>query len=133
MGKYIPLQAICATLIFVGCSAEYHYNKACAKDSSYCATTIQLDTVLVTDSFYTHRTDTLNKIDTITFDTGGVYYRIIRSYDTFKTTLIVKPDTIKVTMFKTIKPKIVTVYKTPIWVIILCIIIFMFLLKRLFR
>ena len=131
MGKYISLQAICATLIFVGCSAEYHYNKACAKDSSYCATSIQIDTVLVTDSFYTQRTDTLNKIDTITIDTGGVYYRIIRSYDTFKTTLIVKPDTIKVTMFKTIKPKIV--HKTPLWLYILLVIMFILLIKSLFR
>ena len=133
MGKYIPLQAICATLIFVGCSAEYHYNKACTKDSSYCATNIQLDTVVVTDSFYTQRVDTLKKIDTITIDTGGVKIRVLREYDTFTLTVLQKPDTIKVTMFKTIKPKIVTVYKTPMWVFILCIIIFMFLLKNLFR
>lgn len=133
MGKYFPLQAICASLIFVGCSAEYHYNKACKKDSSYCATLVQLDTVVVTDSFYTQRVDTLKKIDTITIDTGGVKIRVLREYDTFTLSVIQKPDTIKVTMVKTIKPKIVTVYKTPIWVFILCTIIFMFLLKRLFR
>lgn len=118
-------------LLFQGCSADWHYQKACKKDSTYCATSIQLDTVLVTDSFYTQRIDTLNKIDTITIDTGGVYYRIIRSYDTFKTTLIVKPDTIKVTMVKTIKPKIV--HKTPLWLYILLVTMFILLIKSLFR
>jgi len=115
-------------LLFQGCSADWHYQKACQKDSTYCATSFQIDTVLVTDSFYTHRVDTLNKIDTITIDTGGVYYRIIRSYDTFKTTLIVKSDTIKVTMVKTIKPKIV--HKTPLRIYILLVILFLLLLWR---
>ena len=133
MGINIPLQAVCASLIFVGCSAEYHYNKACKKDSSYCATSVQLDTVVVTDSFYTQRVDTLKKIDTITIDTGGVKIRVLREYDTFTIRVLQKPDTIKVTMVKKVKPKIVTIYKTPLWVFILCIIIFMFLLKRLFR
>lgn len=123
-------QVICI-LLCVGCSADYHYRKACQKDSTYCATSVQLDTIVVTDSFYTQRVDTLKKLDTITIDTGGVYYRIIRDYDTFRTTLFVKPDTIKVTITKSVKPKIV--FKTPIWVYMLCIIIFMFLISRLIR
>ena len=107
--------------------------KACKKDSSYCATSVHLDTIVVTDSFYTQRVDTLKKIDTITIDTGGVKIRVLREYDTFTIRVLQKPDTIKVTITKSVKPKIVTIYKTPIWVYMLCIIIFMFLTSRLLR
>ena len=124
---------IIAILLFTSCSAEYHYNKACKKDTSYCASIVRLDTFTVRDTFIHNRIDTLNFIDTINVDTGSIRVQIIREHDIIKTTIIQKPDTSYITMTKQLPPKVITKYKTPIWVYLLCIIMFMFLIMRLTR
>ena len=117
-----------AILLFTSCSAEYHYNKACKKDTSYCATVVRLDTFTVRDTFIHTQVDTLNTIDTISIDTGSIRVQIIREHDVIRTTITQKPDTAYISVIKKIPPKIVTKYKTPFWVYLLCLLMFMFFL-----
>ena len=116
-------------ILLTSCSANWHYNRACKKDSAYCSTTISLDTFTVRDTFIHNRIDTLNFIDTINVDTGSIRVQIIREHDIIKTTIIQKPDTSYITITKQLPPKVITKYKTPIWVYVCLGIITLLLLK----
>ncbi len=118
-----------AILLFTSCSAEYHYNKACKKDSAYCASVVRIDTFTVRDTFIHKQVDTLSYLDTIRIDTGSVRVEVIRKHDVFTTTITQKPDTSYITITKQLPPKIITKYKTPIWVYVCLGIITLFLLK----
>lgn len=122
-----------AILLFTSCSAEYHYNKACKKDSAYCASVVRIDTFTVRDTFIHKQVDTLSYLDTIRIDTGSVRVEVIRKHDVFTTTITQKPDTAYIRIVKKLPPKIVTKYKTPYWVYLLCLLTFMFLLIILLR
>ena len=120
-------------LFLSGCSAQWHYQKACDKDTAYCGTDVVIDTMLVTDTLYLQRVDTTNVIDTITIDTGNIQVQIIREYDVIRTTIRQKPDTMRLTLYKKVPPKIIVKYKVPLWVYIVCIVTSLLLVVRLFK
>ena len=97
-------------LLLSSCSAQWHYDKACKKDTTYCAEKFVIDTFVVRDTFTCTRIDTTNVIDTITIDTGSIRVQIIRNHDIIRTVITQKPDTTFLTITKTIPPRIV--YKT---------------------
>jgi hypothetical protein len=82
------------TILLCGCSAQWHLKKALKKDPSIITTT--LDTIVITEPIKYIDTFTLFKIDTFTFDTGGVKTVIYRYYDTFRFKQFIKGDTVKI-------------------------------------
>ena len=82
------------TILLCGCSAQWHLKKALKKDPSIITTT--LDTIVITEPIKFIDTFTLSKIDTFTFDTGGVKTVIYRYYDTFNFEQFIKADTVKI-------------------------------------
>lgn len=124
------MKYLLAILLLSSCSAKWHYDKACKKDAVYCATHFQLDTFVVRDTFTYHRVDTTNMVDTITIDTGGIYFRIIRDHDVIQTTIRQKPDTSYLTITKTMPPKIVYRDKTNWWWLILIPLLLWLIYKK---
>jgi hypothetical protein len=116
------------SILLSSCSAQWHYQKACDKDSAYCGTDVLIDTMLVTDTLYLQRTDTTNVIDTITIDTGSIQVQIIREYDVIRTTIKQKPDTTYLTITKTVPPKII--YKQTYWWLLFIPFILCLILKK---
>ena len=115
-------------VLLSSCSAEWHYNKACKKDSAYCAGTVRIDTFTVRDTFNYYRIDTTNSIDTITIDTGSVQVQIIREFDVIRTTIKQKPDTTYLTITKTVPPKII--YKRSHWWLLFIPFLLWLILKK---
>jgi hypothetical protein len=114
MFKYIFI-----LLLLSSCSAQWHYDKACKKDSVYCGTDVVIDTFVVRDTFNYHRVDTTNLIDTITIDTGSIKVQIIRNHDVIRTTITQKPDTTRLTIYKKVPPKIIEKFIYPWWLFLL--------------
>ena len=124
---------IAIVVLFASCSANWHHKQACKKDNAYCNTSVVIDTFTVRDTFIHKQVDTLSYLDTIRIDTGSVRVEVIRKHDVFTTTITQKPDTAYIRIVKKLPPKIVTKYKTPYWVYLLCLLTFMFLLIILLR
>ena len=120
---------VAIVVLFASCSANWHHKQACKKDSAYCSTTISLDTFTIRDTFIHKQVDTLSYVDTIRIDTGSVRVEVIRKHDVFTTTITQKPDTSYITITKQLPPKVITKYKTPIWVYVCLGIITLLLLK----
>jgi len=120
---------IAIVVLFASCSANWHHKQACKKDNAYCNTSVVIDTFTVRDTFIHKQVDTLSYLDTIRIDTGSVRVEVIRKHDVFTTTITQKPDTSYITITKQLPPKIITKYKTPIWVYVCLGIITLFLLK----
>ena len=116
------------SILLSSCSAQWHYQKACGKDSAYCGTDVLIDTMLVTDTLYLQRTDTTNVIDTITIDTGSIQVQIIREYDVIRTTIKQKPDTTRLTIYRKVPPKII--YKQTYWWLILIPLLLWLIYKK---
>ena len=116
------------SILLSSCSAQWHYQKACDKDSAYCGTDVVIDTMLVTDTLYYHSVDSTNVIDTITIDTGSIQVQIIREYDVIRTTIKQKPDTTYLTITKTVPPKII--YKQTYWWLILIPLLLWLIYKK---
>ena len=116
------------SILLSSCSAQWHYQKACDKDSAYCGTDVLIDTMLVTDTLYLQRVDTTNVIDTITIDTGSIQVQIIREYDVIRTTIKQKPDTTRLTIFRKVPPKII--YKQTYWWLILIPLLLWLIYKK---
>jgi uncharacterized protein (DUF111 family) len=114
MFKYIFI-----LLLLSSCSAQWHYERACQKDTAYCGTDILIDTMLITDTLYYHRVDTTNMIDTITIDTGSIQVKIIRNHDVIRTYIKQKPDTTRLTIYKKVPPKIIEKFIYPWWLFLL--------------
>jgi hypothetical protein len=114
MFKYIFI-----LLLLSSCSAQWHYDKACKKDSVYCGTDVVIDTFVVRDTFEYHRVDTTNMIDTITIDTGSIQVKIIRDRDIIRTYIKQKPDTTRLTIYKKVPPKIIEKFIYPWWLFLL--------------
>jgi len=120
---------VAIVVLFASCSANWHHKQACKKDSAYCSTTISLDTFTIRDTFIHKQVDTLSYVDTIRIDTGSVRVEVIRKHDVFTTTITQKPDTSYITITKQLPPKVITKYRTPIWVYVCLGIITLLLLK----
>ena len=116
------------SILLSSCSAQWHYQKACDKDSDYCGTDVLVDTMLVKDTLYLQRTDTTNVIDTITIDTGSIQVQIIREYDVIRTTIKQKPDTTRLTIYRKVPPKII--YKQTYWWLILIPLLLWLIYKK---
>ena len=116
------------SILLSSCSAQWHYQKACDKDSAYCGTDVLIDTMLVTDTLYLQRVDTTNVIDTITIDTGSIQVQIIREYDVIRTTIKQKPDTTRLTIYRKVPPKII--YKQTYWWLILIPLLLWLIYKK---
>jgi hypothetical protein len=116
------------SILLSSCSAQWHYQKACSKDTAYCGTDVVIDTMLVTDTLYYHSVDTTNVIDTITIDTGSIQVQIIREYDVIRTTIRQKPDTTRLTIYRKVPPKII--YKQTYWWLIGLLIVVLLILKK---
>ena len=115
-------------VLLSSCSAEWHYKKACKKDTSYCSGTVHIDTFTITDTLYYHSVDTTNVIDTITIDTGSIQVQIIREYDVIRTIIKQKPDTTYLTITKTVPPKII--YKRSYWWLLFIPFLLWLILKK---
>jgi|DEB0MinimDraft_10_1074344.scaffolds.fasta_scaffold24418_5 hypothetical protein len=120
---------VAIVVLFASCSANWHHKQACKKDSAYCNTSIVIDTFTIRDTFIHKQVDTLSYLDTIRIDTGSVRVEVIRKHDVFTTTITQKPDTSYITITKQLPPKVITKYKTPIWVYVCLGIITLLLLK----
>jgi len=120
---------VAIVVLFASCSANWHHKQACKKDSAYCNTSIVIDTFTIRDTFIHKQIDTLSYLDTIRIDTGSVRVEVIRKHDVFTTTITQKPDTSYITITKQLPPKVITKYKTPIWVYVCLGIITLLLLK----
>jgi hypothetical protein len=116
------------SILLSSCSAQWHYQRACDKDSAYCGTDVLIDTMLVTDTLYLQRIDTTNVIDTITIDTGSIQVQIIRNYDVIRTTIRQKPDTTRLTIYRKVPPKII--YKQTYWWLILIPLLLWLIYKK---
>jgi predicted lipase len=114
MFKYIFI-----LLLLSSCSAQWHYERACQKDTAYCGTDVIIDTFVIRDTFEYHRVDTTNLIDTITIDTGSIQVKIIRNHDVIRTTITQKPDTTRLTIYKKVPPKIIEKFIYPWWLFLL--------------
>jgi len=120
---------VAIVVLFASCSANWHHKQACKKDSAYCNTSIVIDTFTIRDTFIHKQVDTLSYVDTIRIDTGSIRVEVIRKHDVFTTTITQKPDTSYITITKQLPPKVITKYKTPIWVYVCLGIITLLLLK----
>lgn len=102
----------------VGCSAEWHLNRALKKDPTIVDTgsIYILDTLVIrkevstVDTFITEKYDTLVMWDSI----NKIETRIIRISDTLLVTTKVLPDTIKIIKQMQSKPR-KTIYKDVPW------------------
>lgn len=115
-------------ILLSSCSAQYHYNKACKKDTSYCASQVRIDTFTVRDTFTYRSIDTTNTIDTITIDTGSIQIQIIREFDVIRTTIRQKPDTAFLTIYKKVPPKII--YKQSYWWVVGLLILLLIIFRK---
>lgn len=115
-------------LVLASCSANWHHQQACKKDSTYCATEVRIDTFTIRDTFTYHFVDTTKMVDTITIDTGSIQVRIIRENNIIRTTIKQKPDTTRLTIYKKAPPKIV--YKQTWWWLILIPLILWLIYKK---
>ena len=104
------MRALILILFFSSCSASWHLQRALIKDPSlFRPRNWVIDTVLMTDSFYSVDTFTLNEVDTFITDTGKVRLTIYRNRNFFKTDIKVKQDTIR--LIKTIELPPQIIYK----------------------
>lgn len=120
---------IAIVVLFASCSANWHHKQACKKDNAYCNASVVIDTFTIRDTFIHKQVDTLSYVDTIRIDTGSVRVEVIRKHDVFTTTITQKPDTSYITITKQLPPKVITKYKTPVWVYVCLGIITLLLLK----
>ena len=102
------MRALILILFFSSCSASWHLQRALIKDPSlFRPRNWVIDTVLMTDSFHSVDTFTLNEIDTFITDTGKVRLTIYRNRNFFKTDIKVKQDTIRLTKTIELPPQII--------------------------
>jgi hypothetical protein len=102
------VRALILILLLSSCSASWHLQRALIKDPSlFRPRNWVIDTVLMTDSFYSVDTFTLNEVDTFITDTGKVRLTIYRDRNFFKTDIKVKQDTIRLTKTIELPPQII--------------------------
>ncbi len=102
------MRALILILFFSSCSASWHLQRALIKDPSlFRPRNWVIDTVLMTDSFHSVDTFTLNDVDTFITDTGKVRLTIYRNRNFFKTDIKVKQDTIRLTKTIELPPQII--------------------------
>ncbi len=102
------MRALILILFFSSCSASWHLQRALIKDPSlFRPRNWVIDTVLMTDSFHSIDTFTLNDIDTFITDTGKVRLTIYRNRNFFKTDIKIKQDTIRLTKTVELPPQII--------------------------
>jgi hypothetical protein len=102
------VRALILILFFSSCSASWHLQRALIKDPSlFRPRNWVIDTVLMTDSFHSVDTFTLNEVDTFITDTGKVRLTIYRNRNFFKTDIKIKQDTIRLTKTVELPPQII--------------------------
>jgi hypothetical protein len=102
------MRALILILFFSSCSASWHLQRALIKDPSlFRPRNWVIDTVLMTDSFHSVDTFTLNEVDTFITDTGKVRLTIYRNRNFFKTDIKIKQDTIRLTKTIEMPPQII--------------------------
>jgi len=102
------VRALILILLLSSCSASWHLQRALIKDPSlFRPRNWVIDTVLMTDSFHSVDTFTLNEVDTFITDTGKVRLTIYRNRNFFKTDIKVKQDTIRLTKTVEMPPQII--------------------------
>jgi hypothetical protein len=102
------VRALILILLLSSCSASWHLQRALIKDPSlFRPRNWVIDTVLITDSFHSVDTFTLNEVDTFITDTGKVRLTIYRNRNFFKTDIKVKQDTIRLTKTVELPPQII--------------------------
>ncbi len=102
------MRALILILFFSSCSASWHLQRALIKDPSlFRPRNWVIDTVLMTDSFHSVDTFTLNDVDTFITDTGKVRLTIYRNRNFFKTDIKIKQDTIRLTKTIELPPQII--------------------------
>lgn len=102
------MRALILILFFSSCSASWHLQRALIKDPSlFRPRNWVIDTVLMTDSFHSVDTFTLNEVDTFITDTGKVRLTIYRNRNFFKTDIKIKQDTIRLTKTVELPPQII--------------------------
>lgn len=89
---------IAILVLFSGCSAEYHLNKALKKDQSIITTKVfvQKDTIVIRESYEVTDTFYTRVLDTIVIEDEGFKTVVYRNHDIIKVKTIIKSDTIKV-------------------------------------
>lgn len=122
-------------LIFSSCSAEYHIKKAISKNPSILIEqTIEVDTLIITDSFAFTDTFTIKTVDTLVIENERFKTVLIRSHDTMILSTIVKPDTVRFTKTITLPPTVEYIKKKiPIWVYVLLAIFGVGFIYKMFK
>jgi hypothetical protein len=104
MARWILIPAVA---VMASCSANWHLNRAIAKDPSIVKpTAVRFDTTIVTRERKLTDTIVMNKRDTITIERDRVRVRLVRSYDTLMVEGTCLPDTIKIDVIREI-PQVV--------------------------
>lgn len=106
-------------ILLSSCSAQWHLERACKKDPKICDDSVymRVDTFVVRDSFEYYRVDTTMQVDTITIDTGSIQVKIIRHNDIIRTYIKQRPDTMYLTVTKTLPPRIIKKNTVNWWII----------------
>ena len=101
---------IVLVLFLSSCSAQWHLKKAIEKNPNLLQVNeFVIDTLLVTDSFYSVDSFTLNEIDSFISDTGKTKITIYRYKDRFTIKQEIKKDTLRFTKTITLRPSVIQV------------------------
>ena len=90
--------AIGLASILTSCGAQWHLNRAIAKDPEIAkAMVVRVDTTVITEKVSVSDTIRIKEVDTIQIVKNGVVIDIQRSYDTIMVDVECPPDTIRIT------------------------------------
>jgi hypothetical protein len=97
-------------LFLSSCSAQWHLQKAIEKNPNLLQVhEFVIDTLIVTDSFYSVDSFTLKEVDTFISDTGKIKITITRYKDRFTIKQEVKRDTVHITKTIECPPSVIQV------------------------
>ena len=100
MARWILIPAVA---VMASCSANWHLNRAIAKDPSIVKpTAVRFDTIVVTKERKLTDTIVMNQRDTITIERDRVRVRLVRSYDTLMVEGTCVSDTIRIDVIREI-------------------------------
>jgi len=90
--------AIVSASILTSCGAQWHLNRAIAKDPELAKDkVIRVDTTVITEKVSVSDTILIKEVDTVQIIKNGVVIDIQRSYDTIMVDVECPPDTIRIT------------------------------------
>lgn len=105
---------ILATALLVGCSAQWHMQRAVLKNPELLTSgqTVRFDTVVITQTQVLNDTTILRVIDSVVITQNNVVTKLWRNHDTVRVQTICPPDTVRINVVKQV-PQII--YQPRTW------------------